>query len=72
MNEVKYGNKFHYKFQPESGFWVSQLPTDPMSATVTIGELCYIINDAKKALSELIDKANIRVKEFEAFLEYHS
>ena len=72
MNEIKYGNNFHYKLRPETGFWESQTPTDPQSATVTIGELTSIVRDSRDHLKQLVEKAMIRLNEFDAFLEYHS
>lgn len=71
MNEIKL-NKFHYKLNPQSGFWVSQLPTDPMSATVTIDELCYMLRDSVNEIKKIVTKIECRITEVENFIEYHS
>lgn len=70
MKEIKLG-KMHYVEDP-SGFWVSVNPTDPMSATVTKGELLSLVNDYREHLKLLIERAVVRLNELDAFMEYHS
>ncbi len=70
INEVKIGDRFHYVRDPQSGFWISKLQTDKMSATITSFELATIIKDnvthgqefAKKILERTVELAQIAVE----------
>lgn len=70
-DEIKAGSQFWYKLDPKSGFWINQLPADPMSATVTFGELKYMIKDAIEGGLEMITKISSRINELNQFVEYH-
>jgi len=66
--EIKIG-KLHYKLEESNGFWTAQFQTDPMSATITDGELIYLVQDAIDGGNTLIAKIANRISELEQFVK---
>lgn len=60
LTEIEVG-RLHYKLD-DSGFWVNQYPTDPMSATVTSGELWHILESSLVGGQELVRKVEERIE----------
>lgn len=65
MKEIKFGQGFWYVLDDRSGFWINQYPSDPMSATITQGELAHILEFHIERGKETVIKVQDRVKEME-------
>ena len=72
IKEVFFGDRLWYTYDNKSGFWVSQRPTDPQSATITGEELNYLLKDNIKYGYNLLDKLQKQIanlKQLSAQLE---
>ena len=68
LKEIKFGST-HFILDEASGFWLNPKATDPMSATLSPGEVEYILEEAVASGRKYLVTFEQRVRDLEKTLE---